>query len=62
MFCAYIATGEVTTLEHELRNDTVERRTLIAEAGLTSAEIFEVLGGLGDDIVIQLEVDTTLLD
>jgi hypothetical protein len=50
----YVATGEVTTLEHELGNDAVEGRTLVVEglaraAGtlLTSAESAEVLGGLG---------------
>jgi hypothetical protein len=34
---AYIATGEVTALEHELRNDAMEARACISEAFLTSA-------------------------
>jgi hypothetical protein len=49
----YVATGEVTTLEHELGDDTVEGGALVVEglaraAGtlLTSAESAEVLGGL----------------
>jgi hypothetical protein len=49
----YVATGEVTTLEHELGNDTVEGGALVVEglaraSGtlLTSAESAEVLGGL----------------
>jgi hypothetical protein len=49
----YVATGEVTTLEHELGDDTVEGGALVVEglaraAGtlLTSAESTEVLGGL----------------
>jgi hypothetical protein len=49
----YVATGEVTTLEHELGDDTVEGRALVVErlaraAGtlLTSAESAEVLSGL----------------
>jgi hypothetical protein len=48
-----VAGGEVTTLEHELGNDTVEGSTLEVEglaaaAGtlLTSAESAEVLSGL----------------
>ena len=59
---SYVATGEVTTLEHELGDDTVEGRTLVAEAGLASAELTEVSGGLGDDGVVQVELDATLLD
>jgi len=58
---AYIATGEVTTLEHELGDDTVESRALVAEALLAGAESAEVLGGLGDDIVVKVEVDPTRL-
>ena len=49
----YVAAGEVTTLEHELGDDTVEGRALVVEglaraAGtlLTSAEGTEVLCGL----------------
>jgi hypothetical protein len=52
-----VATGEVTTLEHELGDDTVERRALVTEALLASAESTEVLGGLGDDIVEEVEVN-----
>jgi len=59
-----VTAGEVTTLEHEVGDDSVERRALVAEALLASAEGTEVLGGLGDNIVIEGEVDTTglLLD
>jgi hypothetical protein len=49
----YVATGEVTTLEHELGDDAVEGRALVVEglaraagALLTSAESAEVLGSL----------------
>jgi hypothetical protein len=52
----YVATGEVTTLKHELGDDTVEGGALVVEglaraAGslLTSAESAEVLGGLHRD-------------
>lgn len=56
-----VATGEVTTLEHELGDDTVERGSLVAEAVLSGAELTEVLGGLGDDVVVQVEEDTAAL-
>lgn len=55
----YVATGEVTSLEHELRNDSVESRVSISESLLTSAESTEVLGSLWDYIVVESEVDTT---
>lgn len=54
-----IATGEVATLQHELRNDSVERAALVAEAFLAGAEGSEVLSGLGDDIIVEIEVDST---
>ena len=58
---SYVTAGEVTTLEHELGNDTVERRALVSEALLASAESLEVLGGLGDNVIKEVEVDATLL-
>ena len=54
---AYVATGEVTTLKHEVRDDTVEGRALVAEALLASAKGTEVLGGLGDLVIVEVEVD-----
>jgi len=56
-----VTTGEVTTLEHELRDDAVEGRALVAKALLASAESTEVLSGLGDNVVEEVEVDATLL-
>jgi hypothetical protein len=53
----HVATGEVTTLEHEVRDDTVELGARVAEALLASAESAEVLDGLGDNVVEELEVD-----
>lgn len=38
--------GEVTTLEHELRNDTVEWGAGVAETLLAGAESAEVLSSL----------------
>jgi hypothetical protein len=57
----YVATGEVTALKHEVGDDSVEGRTLVAEALLASAESTEVLSGLGDHVVEEVEVDATLL-
>lgn len=56
-----VATGEVTTLKHELRDDTVEFGFLVSKALLASAESTEVLSCLGDDVVEELEVDATVL-
>jgi hypothetical protein len=50
--------GEVTTLEHELGDDTVERRSSVTESLLASGKGAEVLGGLWDLVIIQLEGDT----
>ena len=61
MDCAYVAAGEVTSLKHELGDDTVEGRALVAKAILAGAELTEVAGGLGNDVVVELEVDTAAL-
>lgn len=45
--------GEVTTLDHELLNDSVESRSLVSEALLASAESTEVLRGFGDGLAIE---------
>jgi len=52
-----VAAGEVTALEHELGDDAVEGRALVAEALLAGAEGTEVLGRLGDNVVVEEEVD-----
>lgn len=57
----HVATGEVTALKHELGNDTVELGALVAEALLAGAESAEVLGGLGDNVVEEVEVDAASL-
>jgi len=56
-----ISTSEVTTLQHELRDDTMEGGALVAESLLTGAESTEVLGGLGDYIVVEVEVDPAVV-
>lgn len=55
---SYVATGEVTTLEHEIRDDTVEDGVLVAKALLASAEGTEVLGGLGNDIAKEFKLNS----
>ena len=54
-----IASSEVTTLDHERLDNTVETRALVVErhailsfALLAGAQCAEVLGGLRDDIVV----------
>lgn len=52
-----VVVGEVTALEHELGDDTVENAALVVQTVtlLTSAEGTEVLGGLGDNVGEQLK-------
>lgn len=58
----YVATGEVTALEHEVGDDAVESGSLVAEALLAGAESAEVLSGLGDVLIEEVEVDALSLD
>ncbi len=58
--------SEVTTLEHELGDNSVEDGSLevqglagLAHSLLASAESSEVLGSLGDSVGVQLHDDTT---
>lgn len=57
----HVATGEVTTLEHELGDDTVEGRALVTLTLLGVAKLSEVLGGLGNLVGVELEVDAANL-
>lgn len=63
-----VAVGEVTTLNHELLDDTVEIGTLVvkrlatlAETLFAGAESAEVLSRLGHNIVVQLHNDASSL-
>ncbi len=53
-----VVVGEVTTLAHEVGDDTVEAAALVAEALLSGAEGTEVFSRLGDDVRAQLDDDT----
>lgn len=55
-----VTLGEVTTLKHELVDNTVEMRIEISESLLTSAKSPEILGGLGC-LVVEIEFDTAPL-
>lgn len=50
--------GEVTSLEHELGDHTVEAGVLVTLALGELAELTEVLGGLRDILLEEVEVDT----
>ena len=55
----YISTGEITTLKHELRDDTVEFGAGVTETLLASAQGTEVLSGLWDDVIVEVEIDAS---
>ena len=48
-----ITLGEVTALDHERLDDTMEGRALVAETLLSSGQGAEVLGGLGDGLAVE---------
>lgn len=52
-----VEVGEISSLEHELRDHSVENWTLVAISLLTSAERPEVFSGFGDDIIVKLKGD-----
>lgn len=51
--------GEVTTLQHELGDDTVERTSLVSESVRAGGKFTEVFGSLGDYIVVEPKDDAT---
>lgn len=57
----YITTSEVTSLKHEVGDDTVKAGALITVTLLACAEGTEVLGRLGNNIFKEVHVDTTRL-
>ena len=51
--------GEVTTLQHELGNDTVETASFVSLSLPAGSKLTEVFGGLGNNIVVELEDNAT---
>lgn len=52
-------TSEVTSLEHKLGNNAVKSRSSVTETVLARAELTEVLCSQWDDVVEELERDTS---
>ena len=50
---------EITSLHHEVSDDSVELASLEAEPVLTGAQLVEVLRGLGDQVTEQTDLDAT---
>ena len=57
----HVVAGEVTTLEHELGDDTVEGGALVALTLRLLAKLTEVGRGLGDVLLVEVEEDATRL-
>jgi len=57
-----VATSEVTTLKHEIRDDSVERRALVSETVDASAEFFEILSRPRDLLVVHNEIDAAFVE
>lgn len=52
-----VSTGEITALEHELRDYTVESGALIAETILARAKLAEIASSLWHDVIVEPEYD-----
>lgn len=52
-----VSSGKVATLKHELGDDTMECAALVAEAWRANSELTEVLGGFGDNVIVEFEDD-----
>lgn len=56
-----VVMGEVIILEYEVGDDVVEGRVFVVEVVLVSVEFMEVMGGDGDNIVVEVEFDSIFL-
>lgn len=54
-----VVASEITALEHEVGDHTVKRGIFVAKTVLAGRELPEVSCGIGDDIVVQFEDDST---
>ena len=50
---------EITTLDHEILDDTMEEGTFVTETFLAGAKCLEIGGSLRNDTIVQPEHDTT---
>lgn len=57
MVYAYVATSEITSLEHELRDHSMELGSLVSEAIFPGTEVLEIPARVGGDLVVQFKVD-----
>ena len=60
-YSPYITTGKVTTLGHEICNNSVELGPLVAKTLLMSAKDSEILSSPRDYTVVEGKVHTTPL-
>lgn len=54
-----VTVGEVSSLDHEVRDDTMEAGTLITEARGTGAELLKVVDRLGDSLTVKAHHNAT---
>jgi hypothetical protein len=54
-----VSFSEVAALKHEAGDNTMESRAFVAKTVLARRKLTEVFGGFWDDVVVQLEYDTT---
>lgn len=50
-----VVSGEISTLGHEVSDDTMESTSLVSESLFSSAESSEVFSSLGDDVVVEFK-------
>lgn len=50
-----IVVGEITTLAHEVWNDTVENASFVAETFLASTQCTEIFSSFGYDVTTKLK-------
>ena len=54
-----VVVSEITSLDHELRNDSVEDGSLVSESLFTSAKSSEVLSSIWNDVSVKFDDNLT---